>query len=180
MSKRDRILVFSDLCFSGGGGRGVYWPVRNYEFVMYDDNVYVTENKHVNSGLSWENVKWAFTHSWASNWHPLTWISHMLDVEIYGMDRGGHHFTNLIIHAANAVLLFAVFEYMTGALWASAFIAAMFGLHPLHVESAAWVAERKDVLSTFFMILTIGAYAVYVRRGSGTIYWCAGAFSHAV
>ncbi len=143
----------------------VYWPVQNYDFLMYDDNVYVSENTHVTSGLSWENVRWAFTHGWASNWHPLTWISHMLDVNIYGLRAGGHHFTNLVIHAANTVLLFAIFEYMTGALWASAFIAAMFGLHPLHVESAAWIAERKDVLSTLFMILAMGAYAVYVRRG---------------
>ncbi len=170
MSKRDRIWYFLICIFLAASVAAVYWPVRNYDFLMYDDNVYVSENAHVTSGLSWENVRWAFTHGWASNWHPLTWISHMLDVDIYAMHPGGHHFTNLVIHAANTVLLFAIFEYMTGALWASAFIAAMFGLHPLHVESAAWVAERKDVLSTLFMILAMGAYAVYVRRGGIGLY----------
>ena len=165
MSRRYKIQYFLICIFLAVSVAIVYWPVRNYDFLMYDDNVYVSENTHVTSGLSWENIRWAFTHSWASNWHPLTWFSHMLDVDIYGLNAGGHHFTNLVIHAANTVLLFSVFEYMTGALWASAFITAMFGLHPLHVESAAWVAERKDVLSTFFMILAMGAYAVYVRRG---------------
>lgn len=170
MNKRDKILYFLICVFLAAAVVGAYQPVRNHEFVMYDDNTYVTENEQVKKGLTWENVRWAFTHPCASNWHPLTWLSHMLDVEIYGMRSGGHHFTNIVIHAANSVLLFAVFEYMTGFLWASAFIAAMFALHPLHVESAAWVAERKDVLSTLFMILTMGTYAVYVRRGGAARY----------
>jgi len=165
MSERDKIWYFLVCVFLAATVVGVYWPVRNHEFIMYDDNVYVSENKQVKEGLTWENVRWAFTHQCSSNWHPLTWFSHMLDVEIYGMRPGGHHFTNVVIHATNTVLLFAVFEYMTGALWASAFIAAMFGLHPLHVESVAWAAERKDVLSTLFMILAMGAYVLYVRRG---------------
>jgi len=165
MSRQDRIRYFLVCVFLAAAVAVVYWPVRNYDFLMYDDNTYITENAHVKEGLTWENVRWAFAHECASNWHPLTWFSHMLDVEIYAMRPGGPHFTNIVIHATNAVLLFAVFEYMTGALWASAFIAAMFGLHPLHVESAAWVAERKDVLSTLFMILAMGAYVLYVRRG---------------
>lgn len=170
MNKRDKILYFLVCVFLAAATVVVYRPVCNHEFVMYDDNTYVTENEHVKKGLTCENVRWAFTHSCASNWHPLTWFSHMMDVEIYGMNPGGHHFTNIVIHAADSVLLFVVFEYMTGALWASAFIAAMFALHPLHVESAAWVAERKDVLSTLFMIMTMGTYAVYVRRGGAARY----------
>lgn len=141
-----------------------FWQVRNYEFVILDDDKYVTENSHVRDGLTWEGFVWAFTTMHANFWHPLTWISHMLDCELYGLDSGGHHFTNLLIHLANTLLLFLVLERMTGALWPSAFVAAMFALHPLHVESVAWVAERKDVLSTFFFVLTIGCYVRYVER----------------
>ena len=141
----------------------VFWPVRNYEFVNFDDDVYVTKNPHVQAGLTREGFIWAFTSTYAGNWHPLTWLSHMLDCQIYGLDAAGHHLTSLLFHIVNTLLLFAVFKRMTGALWQSAFVAALFALHPLRVESVAWVAERKDVLSTFFWLLTMWAYVGYVK-----------------
>jgi tetratricopeptide (TPR) repeat protein len=142
----------------------VYWPVRNHDFIKYDDDKYVTDNRNVQSGLTWRSVRWAFTSGYASNWHPVTWLSHMLDCEIFGLDPRGPHLVNLLLHIANTLLLFTVFKRMTGSIWPSAFVAAVFGLHPLHVESVAWVAERKDVLSTFFWMLTMGAYARYAER----------------
>jgi Tfp pilus assembly protein PilF len=142
----------------------VYWQVRNHEFIGYDDVTYVTKNPHLQAGLSLEGITWAFTSKRAGNWHPLTWLSHMLDIQVYGMDPGRHHLTNVLFHIMNTLLLFLVFRRMTGALWRSAFIAALFALHPLHVESVAWVAERKDVLSTFFWMLTMGAYVLYVEH----------------
>ena len=142
----------------------VYWQVRNHEFINYDDNVYVTDNPQVQKGLTLENLGWAFTSTQAGNWHPLTWFSHMLDCQLYGLNPKGHHLTNLLFHTANMVLLFLALKWMTGALWRSALVAALFGLHPLHVESVAWVAERKDVLSTLFWLLAILAYANYVNR----------------
>jgi hypothetical protein len=128
----------------------VYWQVRNYPFVNYDDGQYVTQNQYVQAGLTLESIKWSITDSHASNWHPLTWMSHMLDCQIYGLDPGRHHLTNVFFHILNTLLLFLVFKKMTGDFWQSSFVAALFALHPLHVESVAWVAERKDVLSTFF------------------------------
>ena len=142
----------------------VFWPVRNHEFVSFDDDLYVTQNAHVQAGLTGEAVAWAFTTTHAANWHPVTWLSHMLDCQLYGLNSGGHHFTNLLIHLVNAILLFVVLEGMTAATWRSAFVAALFALHPLHVESVAWVAERKDLLSAFFWLLTMGFYLRYVRR----------------
>ena len=142
----------------------VFWQVGSCDFITYDDSVYIKNNKHVNTGLSWENVTWAFTESYASNWHPLTWISHMLDCQLFGMAPAGHHLTNLLLHLANTLLLFAVLKRMTGAVWRSVFVAAAFAIHPLHIESVAWVSERKDVLSTLFWILTMGAYLGYVNR----------------
>jgi tetratricopeptide (TPR) repeat protein len=142
----------------------LYWPVQYFDFVNFDDDVYVTDNRQVLGGLSMENLTWSFTTFHAGNWHPLTWISHMADVEAYGLDAGGHHRTSLLIHTAGALLLFLVLSGMTGALWCSALVAVFFAIHPLHVESVAWVAERKDVLSGFFWILTIGAYTHYVRH----------------
>jgi len=141
-----------------------YWQVKDFEFVGYDDGLYVTENSHVQAGLTCESIKWAFTTFHAGNWHPVTWLSHMLDIELYGLNPMGHHWTNLQIHIINTLLLFFILQYMTGALWQSAFVAALFALHPLHVESVAWVAERKDVLSTFFGMLTILAYIKYVKK----------------
>jgi Flp pilus assembly protein TadD len=142
----------------------VYWPVLRCEFIHGDDPDYVTQNPHVRGGLTWTNLRWAFAARHANNWHPLTWISHMLDCQMYGLNPAGHHATNLLFHVTNAVLIFLVLRRMTRAHWRSAFVAALFALHPLHVESVAWVAERKDVLSTFFWALTVGAYVWYSER----------------
>ncbi|HYT73905.1 MAG TPA: tetratricopeptide repeat protein [Vicinamibacterales bacterium] len=142
----------------------VYSAVRHFDFVNWDDPSYLTENTNVQSGLSWSNIVWALTTSHSPYWHPLTWMSHMLDVTLYGMNPGPHHVTSLIIHIGSTLLLFAVFRRMTHAAGASAFVAAMFAVHPLHVESVAWLAERKDVLSTFFLMLTMWAYVRYVER----------------
>jgi tetratricopeptide (TPR) repeat protein len=142
----------------------VYWQVRNYDFVNIDDGSYVYENRHVQSGLALENAIWSFTAIHASNWHPLTSLSHMLDCQLFGMNPGWHHLTNVFFHIANTLLLFFVFRKMTGHLWQSAFVAALFAIHPLHVESVAWISERKDVLSTFFWLLTMWSYAWYVEH----------------
>jgi tetratricopeptide (TPR) repeat protein len=142
----------------------VYWQVRNYPLINYDSRKYVTENHYVKTGLTLKSITWSFTAMHASNWHPLTWLSHMLDCQLYGMNPGQHHLTNVFFHILNTLLLFIVLKRMTGALWQSGFVAALFALHPLHVESVAWVAERKDVLSTFFWMLTLWSYARYVER----------------
>jgi tetratricopeptide (TPR) repeat protein len=155
----------------------VYLPVRNHDFVRYDDDVYVTNNTVVKSGLSWQGIKWAFVTEHGANWHPLTWLSLMLDCRLFcaasltgGVQPGPLHIVNVLFHIANALLLFIVFNRMTKALWQSAFIAALFALHPLHVESVAWIAERKDVLSTLFWLLTMLAYVRYVERSSAGRY----------
>ena len=144
----------------------VYWQVRNHDFVNFDDNLYVTENHHVQSGINLDSVIWAFSFEDKNKiyWHPMTWLSHMLDCQLYGLSPGMHHSTNLIFHIANTILLFLVFKRMTGELWKSALVAALFSLHPLNVESVAWVSERKNVLSTFFWILTMAAYVRYSER----------------
>ena len=141
----------------------VFYQVRTYDFVNYDDNIYVYENPDIQAGITLKAIKWAFTAGYANFWHPLTLLSHMLDWQLFGTNAGGHHLTNLIFHIANTLLLFLVLKQMTGALWQSAFVAALFALHPLHVESVAWVSERKDVLSTFFWMLTMLAYLRYVK-----------------
>ncbi len=142
----------------------VFWQVNHCDFNNYDDEHYVTENAHIQSGITLEGIRWAFTTGHLANWHPLTWISHMLDIQLFGLQPQWHHLTNLLFHIANTLLLFLVLYRMTKAHWESAFVAALFALHPLHVESVAWVAERKDVLSAFFWILTMGAYCYYVER----------------
>jgi len=141
-----------------------YEPMRHSDFVELDDNKYVTENPNVTGGITRDSVIWAFTKTYASNWHPLTWLSHMADCEIYGLNPAGHHITSVLIHIANSLLLFWVLRKMTDATWRSAFVAAAFALHPLHVESVAWVAERKDVLSGLFWMLTMVAYVRYAER----------------
>ena len=141
----------------------VYAPVRHNEFVNLDDPQYVSGNRWVARGLSGPGLRWAFTTSHAGNWHPVTWISHMLDVQLFGLDAGAHHATSLALHVANTLLLFTLLHRLTGALFRAAFVAALFALHPLHVESVAWVAERKDVLSTLFFLLTLHAYVSYAR-----------------
>ena len=142
----------------------VYWQVGNFEFVHYDDDVYVTENVHVRSGLTFKSIAWSFTSTLGDNWHPLTWLSHILDCQLYGIQPGRHHLSNVLFHIANTLLLFLVFVKMTGNIGSSSFVAALFALHPLQVESVAWVAERKNVLSTFFWMLTMWSYLRYVEH----------------
>lgn len=148
----------------------VYTKVQNYDFVGFDDELYITQNHYVQKGISLQGLKWAFTTFHSANWHPLTWLSHMLDCELFGLNPGGHHWTNVEFHMANTILLFLILFRMTGAIFRSAFVAALFALHPLHVESVAWISERKDVLSTFFGLLSIGAYYGYVKKSSNKYY----------
>ncbi|MDL1966946.1 MAG: tetratricopeptide repeat protein [Deltaproteobacteria bacterium] len=138
-----------------------YWQVRNHNFLSFDDHAYVLHNQHVNKGLSLESISWAFSFTDIAYWHPLSWLSHMLDCQLYGLNPSMHHITGLIIHIINCLLLFLLFKGMTGAVWKSAFIAALFALHPINVESVAWVAERKNVLSTLFWMLTLLTYYYY-------------------
>ena len=145
---------------------GTFWPVLKHEFVKYDDDKYVTENPHVVAGVTLRSVVWAFSRPHYHMWHPLTSLSHMLDYEVFGPHPLGHHLTSLLLHIANTLLMFLVLRRLTGAVWQSAFVAAVFGLHPLQVESVAWVAERKNVLSSFFWLLTLHAYVRYVERRS--------------
>ncbi len=144
----------------------VFGQTLGHQFVTYDDPQYVSANPEVARGLSLQGICWAFTHTVAGNWHPVTMISHMLDCQLYGLNPAGHHFTNVLLHSVAVILLFLVLRQMTGALWRSAFVAALFAVHPLHVESVAWIAERKDVLSAVFFMLTLGAYARYARAPS--------------
>lgn len=144
-----------------------YWQALGCKFIeCYDDEDYVTDNVFITRGFTAETVRWAFTTFRCTNWHPLTWLSHMADYRLHGLDPRGHHLTNLLLHIANTLVLFLVLSRMTGAVWRSGFVAALFAVHPLHVESVAWVAERKDVLSTLLLFLTISAYVWYSRRPS--------------
>jgi len=142
----------------------VYGQVRSYNFVSFDDYLYVTKNVHVKAGLTGQSVRWAFGFADRAYWHPLTWLSHMADVQLFGLDAGKHHLVSVAIHAANAILLFLAFFLMTRALGPSAFVAGLFALHPINVDSVAWIAERKNVLSTFFWMLTLICYAYYAKR----------------
>src|SRR5438876_4453098 len=154
----------------------VFGQTLRHDFVNFDDHVYVYENPSITRGLTSDGVIGAFVHSHARNWHPLTTISHMLDCQLYGLKAGGHHFTNVLLHSVAVVLLFFVLRQMTdgpsrtGSIWQSAFVASLFAIHPLHVESVAWVSERKDVLSAVFFMLTLGAYIRYVHAPSLTSY----------
>src|SRR5271154_2582227 len=147
----------------------LYLPAFHHGFVEYDDQQYVTDNPRVQAGLAWNGLVWAFGFH-AGNWHPLTWLSHMVDCQIYGANAWGHHLTNVLLHVASTLLLFAVLNRMTDAMWRSAAVAALFAWHPLHVESVAWVAERKDVLCAFFWMLTLWFYVRYVVKPSATRY----------
>jgi len=142
----------------------IYSQVQDHEFINFDDTLYITNNLNVQAGLTSESVKWAFTTMDTGDWSPVNWLSHMLDYQLYGMHPKGHHLTNLFFHIANALLLFMVLHRMTGALWQSGFVAAMFAFHPLNVESVAWAAERKNVLSTLFWLLTMWAYIHYAAK----------------
>jgi tetratricopeptide (TPR) repeat protein len=148
----------------------VFWRVYSFEFVNLDDPKYVAQNEHVLAGLSWDNVVWAFTTTYFSNWHPFTWLSYLLDAQLFGINSGWFHVTNLLLHTGNVLLLFALLRRMTGAVWKSAFAAALFAIHPLHVESVAWVSERKDLLSTFFGLVAVAAYVRYASRGTWNWY----------
>jgi hypothetical protein len=156
----------------------VYGQVLWHDFVNYDDPPFVLANPYIRSGVTLDAIRWAFTSSYESNWIPLTWISHMLDVQLFGMDPAGHHLVNVLFHVANAVLLFLFLKRATGATWQSTAVAALFALHPLHVESVAWVAERKDVLSAFFWMLSLLAYVRYAQSpGVGRYLTALGLFS---
>ena len=158
-----KLLIAGIIALLVIGTMATYSGAVKNGFVNYDDAVYVTKNAVVLKGLSADGIRWAFTTTHAGNWHPLTWLSHMVDVQIFGLNPAGHHFTSLLFHLIAVVLLFGFMRLMTGELWPSAFVAALFALHPLHVESVTWVAERKDVLSAVFGFATIGAYAYYTR-----------------
>ena len=148
----------------------LYWQVTAYDFINLDDTTYVTENPLVRQGLTAEGISEAFSSVYASNWHPLTWISHMADLELFGMNPGMHHLVNIIFHILNSLLLFLVLMQMTGAMGRSAAVAVLFAVHPLHVESVAWIAERKDVLSSFFWMLTMSGYVWFVKDKSVKTY----------
>jgi len=142
----------------------VYNRVNQNSFVNFDDDRYITENSHIRAGLSWSTVTWAFSSLEQANWHPLAWISHALDCQLFRLNPAGHHYVNLLLHAVNAVLLFLIFQGATGSTWASVIAAALFALHPVNVESVAWASERKNVLSMLFFLLTLGTYTWYARK----------------
>ncbi|MEW6668502.1 MAG: tetratricopeptide repeat protein [Thermodesulfobacteriota bacterium] len=169
MFKRTNLLIGLFLVMAT---LAVYWPVKNYEFVNLDDDIYVYENRYVKKGLTCEGFNWAFLFSKKEGhyWHPLTWLSHMLDCELFGLDAGMHHLVNAFFHAMNSLLLFLALRRMSGASWPSAFVAAVFAFHPIQVESVAWVTERKNTLSTFFWMLTLLTYARYCRQPGSSGY----------
>ena len=146
-----------------------FLPSLGNGFIDVDDAGYISENVHVRNGFSWSGLGWAFTNTVGGSWHPLTWFSLMLDCQLFGVRPAGHHFTDLLLHAANTILLFLVFRRMTGAIWRSAFVATLFAVHPLHVESVVWAAERKDTLSTLFWMLTLLMYAVYAQQAKNRL-----------
>lgn len=151
----------------------VYWQVHGFDFVSFDDGLYVCYNQRVQKGLSAANLVWAFNPVKAHDqtyWHPVTWLSHMLDCQLFGLNPGAHHLINLLIHVINVILLFLTFQLMTGAPWQSGFVAAVFALHPINVDSVAWISERKNLLSTTFWILTLLSYLYYVKRPTALRY----------
>ena len=148
----------------------VYAQTGSHQFLLYDDDSYVTGNTHISTGLTGGNIIWAFTSVEEANWHPVTWLSHMTDVQLYGMDPRGHHLTSVVIHTISSLLLLCLLTRVSGSLWKSSFVAALFALHPMHVESVAWVAERKDVLSAFFWFSTLLLYSEYVVKGKPVLY----------
>ncbi len=166
--------VFAALLLAGAT-LAAFSPVLSAGFVIYDDERYVVRNPNVHGGLTWESLRWALTSGYASNWHPLTWLSHQLDWRLYGAAAWGHHLTSLLLHVANVLLLFVLLDRATGETGRSAFAAGLFALHPLHVESVAWVAERKDVLSTLLWLLATAAYVRWTRKGGSARYLLVGA-----
>ncbi|MEI7943115.1 MAG: hypothetical protein WCH76_08170, partial [Candidatus Riflemargulisbacteria bacterium] len=146
----------------------VYSDVNKFNYVNYDDNEYVSENYNIQKGINAESLKWCFTAVHSNNWHPVTWISHMVDFSLFGINPAGHHIVSVVIHIVNVFLLFILLYLMTVVRWPSLLVSAVFALHPVHVESVAWIAERKDVLSAFFMFLTIISYYLYVKDKKAT------------
>ena len=169
----DRWTVLAVCIFLAAITLAVFGQTRRFEFLNFDDNLYVSDNPVVQKGLTWEGFRWALAYGGIGHWHPLTWLSHMLDCQWYGLQAGGHHLTNVLLHMSSVILLFLVLRRMTGFLWRSAFVAAVFAIHPLRAESVAWVSERKDVLSAFFFMLTLWAYVCYVRRQPSKIRYSA-------
>src|SRR5437899_4000520 len=169
---RSRSLTIIIYLFLAAISMILFGQTIRYDFVNFDDDLYVYDTPGVSKGLTINGILAAFTHPHAHNWHPLTTISHMLDCQLFGLNAGGHHFTNVVLHTIAVVLLFLVLRQMTGgpsrtgSVWPSAFVAVLFAIYPLHVESVAWISERNDVLSGVFFILTLGAYARYARRPS--------------
>jgi protein O-mannosyl-transferase len=153
-----------------------YNPLVRNSFVDFDDRAYILKNWHVQGGLTWETVKWAFTTFYQGNWHPLTWLSHALDYKVFHLNPVGHHYTSLLLHTASAIVLFLLLRRATGFVWSSLAVAALFALHPINVESIAWAAERKNVLSMLFFLLTLHAYDRYARQGVKKFYWLVIAF----
>src|SRR5580658_7455529 len=162
-SIRNRALVWLIWLSLALSTLACYWPSRHYDYVNYDDWVYVYDNPIVERGVTWAGIKWALKSTEGGNWHPVVWISHMADCRIFGPTAGGHHLTNVLLHIANTLLLFGALRAMTRTLWRSALVAALFAWHPMHVESVAWISERKDVLSTLFWLLAMWAYVRSVR-----------------
>lgn len=160
-SKRRKLIVYLLLTIVI---LAVFWQVTTFDFINLDDTVYVTKNNHILSGFPSKEIRWAFTTTHGELWHPLTWFSLMLDHQLYGLNAGGYHLTSLILHILSSLLLLGLFHRMTGSLWPSAFVAALFALHPLHVESVAWVSKRKDVLSAFFWMLSLYLYVYYTEK----------------
>lgn len=160
--KQSYFTVFFCLILAVGTW-AIYSPVAHHPFIDFDDQYYVTQNRHIRDGLNWQTFLWSFNAGYAQNWHPLTWLSHALDCQLYGLNPAGHHLTNVFFHALNVVILFLLLLRATGAMWRSLLVAALFAFHPLNVESVAWVAERKNVLSMLFFLLALGAYGWYAR-----------------
>ena len=164
MSLKTRTILFCALL--SAATLAVYWPVLHHDFVNYDDDCYVVQNRQINAGLTWQGLAWAFgrLHGDGTYWHPLTWVSHMVDCQLFGLKPAGHHLANLLFHALNSILVFLLFKRLTQAFWRSALLAALFALHPLQVDTVAWVAERKNLLSALFFFLTLWAYSRYAER----------------
>jgi protein O-mannosyl-transferase len=156
----------------------LYSPISGHPFVNYDDGPYITDNSHIQNGLNWETIRWAATAVYAANWHPLTWVAHGVNFDLFGRDAGGHHVTSMLLNAAITVLLFLLLAAATRSVGKSWLVAAIFGVHPLNVEAVAWAAELKTLLCTFFVLLTLGAYGWYARKpGIGKVRISGGAFS---
>jgi hypothetical protein len=162
----DKYKVLLIYVLLAGGTFWLYKSVCNYPFIPLDDMNYITANPNIAEGFTAKAVKWAFVTDLCTNWHPITWLSHIMDVELFGFNAGYHHFINLLIHIGNVLLLFAILKAMTGKVWQSAFVAAVFAVHPLNVESVAWVSERKNVLSTLFWLLVMAGYWRYAKNKS--------------